>query len=62
MLIAADKDRCIGAGQCMSVAPDVFDQDDDGVVEVLDAEPEPDRENAARRAALACPVQAIQIQ
>lgn len=28
----ADRDKCIGAGQCAMAAPAVFDQDDDGVV------------------------------
>ncbi len=49
MRISVDTDRCVGAGQCVLSAPDVFDQDDMGIVLVL-AEPadEPARE-AARR-------------
>jgi ferredoxin len=62
MLIAADKERCIGAGQCLAIAPDVFDQDDDGIVEVVAGEPDPDLEDSARRAARACPVRAIEFR
>lgn len=33
MRITADTSRCVGAGQCVLTAPDVFDQDDrDGTV------------------------------
>jgi ferredoxin len=60
--IAADEEKCIGAGQCALTAPHVFDQrDDDGVVVVLVEFPaEPDRA-AARAAAAGCPVAAITV-
>jgi ferredoxin len=35
MRVAADRDRCIGAGLCVMNAEEVFDQDDDGLVVVL---------------------------
>lgn len=59
--ISVDTDRCVGAGQCVLSAPEVFDQDDNGIVMVL-AEPagEPERE-AVRQAALVCPSQAITV-
>ena len=42
---------------------DLFDQrDEDGVVELLDAEPGPDQYDNARAAAAACPSLAIDIQ
>ncbi|GAA2977877.1 ferredoxin [Streptomyces fulvorobeus] len=61
MRIRVDTDRCVGAGQCVLSAPDVFDQDDLGIVMVL-AEPadEPARE-AARQAGVICPSQAITV-
>ncbi|GAB2809216.1 ferredoxin [Streptomyces chlorus] len=61
MRISVDTDRCVGAGQCVLSAPDVFDQDDMGIVLVL-AEPadEPARE-AARQAGVICPSQAITV-
>lgn len=61
MRISVDTDRCVGAGQCVLSAPDVFDQDDMGIVLVL-AEPadEPAWE-AARQAGVICPSQAITV-
>ena len=35
--IAADRDVCIGAGMCVMTAPELFDQDDDGIVVLLEA-------------------------
>ena len=36
--IEADRDLCIGAGNCVLSAEAVFDQDDDGVVVLLTEE------------------------
>lgn len=30
--LAVDRERCIGAGQCVLTAPELFDQDDEGLV------------------------------
>jgi ferredoxin len=59
--IKIDTDVCIGAGQCVLTAPNVFTQDDDGLSELL-----PGREDGAgsplvREAARACPVGAISV-
>lgn len=52
--------KCVGAGQCAALAPEVFDQrDDDGVVIVLDENPSQDLHDNTRRAAAACPALAI---
>ena len=37
--VHADRDVCIGAGLCVLTAGAVFDQDDDGIVVVLDERP-----------------------
>lgn len=52
-------DRCIGAAQCVLTAPDVFDQDDDGFVEVLDEHPDGVQGEKARMAGKICPSQSI---
>ena len=56
--VVADRDVCIGAGMCVLTAPDRFDQDDDGLVVLLSAEPV---DAAAREAASLCPSGAIRI-
>jgi ferredoxin len=61
MKIAADRETCTAAGQCASVAPALFDQDDDGVVVVLNDEPSEAEEAQARRAVSLCPARAISI-
>ncbi|MFI6500586.1 ferredoxin [Nonomuraea typhae] len=63
MKITLDEDKCIGGGQCVMVAPEIFDQrDEDGIGVILDAEPPADQHHAVRQAALVCPAAAIQIQ
>ncbi|WP_152365924.1 ferredoxin [Microlunatus speluncae] len=61
MKIITDRDKCVGGGQCVVAAPDVFDQDDDGLVELLAPEPEPALQEAARDAARLCPARAIDL-
>jgi ferredoxin len=62
MRVELDEPRCVAAGQCAMVAPDVFDQrDDDGVAVVLDAEPAPELHESAREAAAVCPAAAIRL-
>ena len=59
--ITADTERCVGAGQCVLSDPDVFDQDDDGVVTLLVEDPGPEHAENVRQAALICPSQAITV-
>lgn len=61
MVITVQKDACVGAGQCALVAPDLFDQDDDGIVLLLEANPEGAQHDAATRAARLCPARAIKV-
>ncbi|MEU0744476.1 ferredoxin [Streptomyces sp. NPDC006134] len=62
MKIAADTDRCVGAGQCVRTAPELFDQgEDDGLVVVLDAEPGEALLPAAGEAVDLCPARALSL-
>lgn len=61
MTITVNTESCVGAGQCVLTADDLFDQDDNGIVVLLDAKPDPSRAVAARRAAALCPARAISI-
>lgn len=63
MRVTVDQDRCVSSGQCVLNASEVFDQrDDDGVVELLIAEPGPEHAEGTRKAAAACPALAIHIE
>ncbi|MFY1679856.1 MULTISPECIES: ferredoxin [unclassified Streptomyces] len=59
--ISVDTDKCIGAAQCVLTAPEVFDQDDDGFVALLQEEPQGQEERSARMARSVCPAQAITV-
>lgn len=63
MRLDADPDRCRGAGQCVFVAPDLFDQDEgpEYKVVILVPEPAPSQRPLATRAALACPNLALTV-
>ncbi|GAA4873768.1 MULTISPECIES: ferredoxin [Saccharopolyspora] len=62
MKVTVDEDKCCGAGTCVMVAPDLFDQrDEDGVVVLLDAEPSAELHDGAREAANMCPARAIEL-
>ncbi|MEU7143531.1 ferredoxin [Nocardia sp. NPDC046473] len=60
MRVTADRNVCIGAGLCALTAPGVFDQDDDnGLVKVLDTDPDAADAAAVREAADICPSGAV---
>ena len=59
MRIAIDKAKCIGSGNCVLVAPDVFTLNDDGIVEVLVASPPPEQRDVVEAAMRACPTVSI---
>ena len=60
MRVVTSVDKCIGAGRCVVVAPDVFDQsDEEGTVVVRIAEPSGELHEAVREAVRICPSGAI---
>jgi ferredoxin len=62
MRVAVDRDLCCGAGQCVLLAPDVFDQDeDDARVLLLEPTPAAAGRKAVEEAAAVCPTGAISI-
>ena len=63
MKIIVDRQRCVGAGQCVLAADAVFDQNpEDGLVELLVPEPPENLHSAVTEAELICPSGAIEIQ
>jgi ferredoxin len=62
MHVEVDVPKCVASGQCVLIAPEVFDQrDDDGMVILLDESPAPEHHAAVREAALVCPSAAIRL-
>ncbi|WP_424638728.1 ferredoxin [Embleya sp. AB8] len=61
MHVSADRTVCVGAGLCALTAPEVFDQDDDGLVTVLTPTPTEKGRRATRQAANLCPSRAIRV-
>ena len=61
--IHVDEHKCVGAGQCVMAAPQVFDQrEEDGVVVLLQDHADAGLEPAVRKAVKLCPAVAIRIE
>jgi ferredoxin len=62
MKVSVEADKCVAAGHCVLLAPEVLDQrEEDGVVVLLDEAPGPEHRDAVREAALVCPAAAIHL-
>ncbi|WP_216206343.1 ferredoxin [Amycolatopsis aidingensis] len=63
MRVVIDHDRCAGSGLCVLTDSTVFDQnDEDGRVRLLVAEPDEAARRSVEEAAGVCPSQAISIE
>lgn len=62
MHVEVDVPRCVASGQCVLIAPDVFDQrDEDGMVVLLEEKPAAELHDQVREAALVCPAAVIRV-
>jgi ferredoxin len=60
MRIETDRALCIGSGECVLASPKFFDQDDDGIVILLDdVASDPADIRAIESAVHACPARVI---
>lgn len=60
MKVTVDQDACAGSGQCVFIAPEVFDQrDTDGIVVLLNDSPDSRLHEDVRDAERICPALAI---
>ncbi len=57
--VEADRELCIQAGNCVMVAGEVFDQDDEGIVVILTEEVSGVEAEHAREAVKLCPASAL---
>jgi ferredoxin len=63
MQIDVDLDRCIGAGQCVRAASEVFGQSEaEGLVEILDPDPPERLQKAVLLATTMCPTGTISVR
>jgi ferredoxin len=61
--IHVDEHKCVGAGQCVMAAPQVFDQrEEDGVVVLLQDHADAGLEPSVRKAVKLCPAVAIRVE
>lgn len=62
MKAVVDQETCIGCGLCPSIAPDVFEMQDDGKAHAIaDAVPS-EYEDVAKESEESCPVDAIKVE
>jgi ferredoxin len=60
--VHADRVACVGSGNCVLRLPEVFDQgEDDGIVVLLRAEPDPSQVANVLDAVEACPAAALRV-
>ena len=57
--VQVDRERCVGSGVCESLAPEVFEVDDDGALMVHRPEPAADELDGVRDAVQQCPARAL---
>ncbi|HZZ46657.1 MAG TPA: ferredoxin [Pseudonocardia sp.] len=61
MRIVCDYDKCTGLGMCEAEAPELFEVQDDGSLQILDENPGEDRRAEAEAAVESCPTEALSL-
>jgi ferredoxin len=61
MRVEIDADKCIGSGACVIACPEVFSQDEGGVVILLDPSPPAEVHEQVHEAVRACPAEVISV-
>lgn len=62
MKITVDTDRCTGHGVCESLAPEIFEVGDDGIVHLLTDDLAEDQRTTIESAVAECPTQALSLE
>lgn len=62
MQVKATKDTCVVSSMCVYRVPQVFDQDEDGLVEVIDSDPPAELHEAVRTAVRGCPTRSLSFE
>lgn len=62
MKVTIDESKCVGSGQCVLAAPDLYDQrDEDGVAFPLVLDPDESQRPELEESARICPAAAITV-
>ncbi len=61
MRVRVDREKCTGHGRCYVLAPEVYEPDDEGSCVIPDEQVASAQISTARRAALNCPEDAIEV-
>jgi ferredoxin len=62
MKVTIDVDVCIASGACVLACPEVFQQDEEGLVVLVQDEPGAELHEAVLEAMAACPAAVIQVE
>jgi ferredoxin len=63
MKVVRDANRCELHGECLMIAPDVFEiEDDKDVVTVINPQPDEALREAVEQAVLMCPTSALRVE
>jgi ferredoxin len=60
--VSVDRDVCIVSGMCTSIAPEIFQIGDDGLLHILLEDLTPELAERADNAVLCCPVEALSLR
>ena len=61
MQVTVDREKCICSGGCVFACPEVFAQDNDGIVVLLQANPPDELADRVNEAVEACPGGVIEV-
>lgn len=59
--VEIDRSLCIGSGNCVNVAPEIFEIDDENLVRFTEETPDIDRDRLVEACSL-CPVDALKVE
>lgn len=62
MKVTVDQNKCIGCGACQAMCPDVFEFNDDGIMDVTTNTINEDNKEDVIDAKESCPVSAIEVE
>lgn len=59
--VRIDRTMCIGSGNCTNIAPEIFEIQEDNIVDFLEVTPDIDQDRLVEAAAV-CPVDALIVE